>query len=297
MLPHDIALGPLVFNLYGLMVALGVVLGLLILKISAPLAGASFNDAFNLGFKLVIAGLVGSRLAFVATHFGSYIKRPAEILMYWQGGLMFQGGLLAGVLLALVLAASGRIRLLPMGDALAPGLALGQGIGRLGCLMAGCCYGRPAPRYLGLTFPRASQAPWGIPLYPTQAMESLALLILALFLVLYLKAHPAPGALTSQGPLRPPPPEPGPPPAKSSIEGLALSYYLIFSGLIRLFIEYFRGDDRGPRVFLGLRLTGLCAFLIATAGLGLYLYLRRPPGPRQRSRGQNRRPWLRRYHS
>ncbi|MDR2455581.1 MAG: prolipoprotein diacylglyceryl transferase [Deltaproteobacteria bacterium] len=297
MLPHDIALGPVVFNLYGLMVALGVSLGLLTLKISAPLAGESFTDAFNLGFKLVIAGLVGARLAYVATHFGSFIKRPAEILMYWQGGLMFQGGLLAGVLLALTLAASGRIRLLPMGDALAPALALGQGIGRLGCLMAGCCYGRPAPRFLGLTFPRASQAPWGIPLYPTQAMESLALLLLALFLVLSLKARPARPALIGPGPLTPPAPEPDAPPKKSRTEGLALSYYLVATGVIRLFIEYFRGDDRGPRVFLGLRLTGLCAFLIATAGLGLYLYLRRPPGPRQQSRGRTRRPWLRRFHS
>ena len=324
MFPHDLTLGPVVFNGYGLMVAIGVALGFLLIKFSAPPAGTTFTDAFNLGVGLVIAGLIGARAAYVLVHLGPFLKRPAEMLMYWQGGLMFQGGLMGGLALALYLAAKGRIRFLTMGDAFAPALALGQGVGRLGCLLAGCCYGRPSPRWLGITFPQASQAPWGVPLYPTQPMESAGLLILAFFLLLSLKRMPSAASMLSAFPQGFSPenssqtlPLPGsldsrsldsrslvsdslasgsqlpvsPNSAHQSYgpAGRVFALYLVWSGLIRLFLEYFRGDDRGSALFTGLRPTSLAALLIVTIGLGLRRYLKLPP------RGATSRRIPRRY--
>jgi phosphatidylglycerol:prolipoprotein diacylglycerol transferase len=272
MWPHDIIVGPVVFNGYGLMVAAGVVFGLYILKYSAPPAGTTFTEAFNLSLKLIIAGLLGARLAYVATHLSPFLRHPSEILMYWRGGLMFQGGLLGGVLLAVYLAAKGRFKLSVMGDALAPGLALGQGIGRLGCFLAGCCYGLPAPRWLGIAFPSSSQAPWGIPLYPTQLMEAAALVLLAAGLLASLKRRPASAPLPTSN--LSPDSSVKPPLAPS---GRILALYLFWSGLIRLIMEFFRGDDRGPAIFAHTRPTTLAALFISTIGLLLWLYLRRPP--------------------
>ena len=303
MWPHDIIIGPAVFNGYGLMMALGAALGLFSLKFSAPPAGTTFTEAFNLAFQLIIAGLAGARLAYVITHLRPFISHPAEILMYWRGGLMFQGGLLGGLFVAMILAAKGRIRLLVMGDALAPGLALGQGVGRLGCLLAGCCYGLPAPPWLGITFPSSSQAPWGTPLYPTQAMEAAALIILGAGLLSRLKKAPSsampanaatllpPASLPQASPaaLLPPAPSPeaSPAPNLACPPGRIMALYLIWSGLIRLLMEFFRGDDRGPRVLMNFRMTGLAALMILTAGLGLWLYLHRRPRSFRRHRFQS----------
>jgi phosphatidylglycerol:prolipoprotein diacylglycerol transferase len=293
MWPHELIIGPVAVNGYGLMVAAGVAAGIFFLKLTAPPAGAHPDQAMSLALVLVIAGLVGSRLAYVAAHLPTFIDRPASALMYWRGGLMFQGGLAGGFLLALILAARGRISLPVMGDAFAPALALGQGLGRLGCLLAGCCYGRVAsPRWLGLTFPQGSNAPWGVPLYPTQAIESIALLILAALLFRGLKRRPSlaaipleirpEGALEARpGQIRPDAARypSSPPPRPSGRPGRIFAHYLLWVGLIRLAMEFLRGDDRGPRLLFGARPTALVALMIVAAGAFSLFWPRRAGRP------------------
>jgi phosphatidylglycerol:prolipoprotein diacylglycerol transferase len=245
---QDIPIGPLVISGYGLALTSGVFLGLYILKYTAPRAGTSFKKAFDLSFWLIVAGITGSRLAYVIFHPVRFYLSPADILKYWQGGLMFQGGLLAGLAVIVILSLLGRLSLPVMADAIAPGLALGQAIGRLGCFAAGCCFGRLAPDYfpLTLTFPFGSLAPAGLPLYPTQLMESLGLFCLTGFLLWFLtKTRPA---------------------------GLVSALYLCLAGLLRLTVDYFRGDYRGPK-FLGLVPTSWTALFLAAAGLILGLWL------------------------
>jgi phosphatidylglycerol:prolipoprotein diacylglycerol transferase len=138
-----------------------------------------------------------------------------------------------------------------MGDALAPGLALGQAVGRLGCLLQGCCHGRTAPAWfpMALRFPDGAQAPAHVPLYPTQPAEAAALALLAVWLLAHLKKRPR----------RP---------------GRTLALYLALSGLTRLVMEFFRGDDRGR--LLGLPPTTLAAAAALAVGLWAWWRLGRP---------------------
>ncbi|MDR2386072.1 MAG: prolipoprotein diacylglyceryl transferase [Deltaproteobacteria bacterium] len=248
MWPHDLHLGPISLGGYGLALVAAVLGALFYLNRMAPRAGVCPKRAFDLAFWLIIAGLVGSRLAYVIFNPKNFLNSPLKAFKYWEGGLMFQGGLILGLLVVIVLAALGRFKFLLMADALAPALALGQAIGRLGCFVAGCCYGRLAPSHfpLALTFPPGSLAPAGIPLYPTQLAESLGLLAICFLLTKVLN---------------------GPRPA-----GLILALYLSLAGFLRFVVDLFRGDYRGPQV-LDLAPTSYAAAGLALLGLALTIFL------------------------
>jgi len=102
---------------------------------------------------------------------------PFFLFKIWEGGLVFYGGLIASVLVAIWFLKKYRISFWKYADFFAPALALGHAIGRQGCFLAGCCYGRPllVSAWFSVTFPTNinSLAPAGIPLYSTQLMESL----------------------------------------------------------------------------------------------------------------------------
>jgi phosphatidylglycerol:prolipoprotein diacylglycerol transferase len=255
--PHHLTLGPISISSYGLVVGLGALAGLILLRYTAPLAGTTKSQALELSFWLIVFGLIGSRTAYVLTHLSDFSGRKLDVLMYWRGGLMFHGGLLAGLLFTSILALKGQIRLLVMADAIFPSLALGQAIGRLGCLLAGCCFGLPAPSSfpLRLIFPSGSLAPSAIALYPTQLMESIGLFLTTALLLVLLKR-----------PQRP--------------QGLISALYLTLAGALRFYIDFYRGDFRGPRV-LGLPPTSWTAVLLFAAGcIALaFLFFRRKPSP------------------
>lgn len=258
MWPYDIELGPLAVNLYGILTAMGAVAGIWALRFSAPPSGLDVKFARDLAFWALLWGLAGSRAAYVVFHWGAFQGNPWRILDIWSGGLMFQGGV-AGGLASLVLALRGRrASFLAVGDALAPSLALGQAIGRAGCMFAGCCYGRAAPPGfpLAVVFPPGGGAPPGRALYPVQAMEGIGLLALAVVLFWLLKE-------------------------RCRKRGMVLVAYLAGAGLLRLVMElFFRGDFRG-RPFLGLPPTSWAAILMITCGLVIMavLFRRRRVAP------------------
>jgi phosphatidylglycerol:prolipoprotein diacylglycerol transferase len=233
---------------YGLALVAAVLTALYYLNRIAPRAGVESKKAFDLAFWLIVAGIIGSRVAYVIFNPRNFLSSPLNAFKYWEGGLMFQGGLILGLLVVIVLSALGRFKFLPMSDALAPALALGQAIGRLGCFVAGCCYGSLAPHDfpLSLTFPLGSLAPAGLPLYPTQLAESLGLFIICFLL--------------TKGLNRPRP------------AGLILALYLTLAGTLRFAVDIFRGDFRGPKL-LGLAPTTYAAAALALAGLVLTVYL------------------------
>jgi phosphatidylglycerol:prolipoprotein diacylglycerol transferase len=230
------------------MLILAVLSSLAFINWTAPRAGISPKKAFDLAFWLFVVGLLGSRAAYVITHIKYFSYQPLNSLKYWEGGLMFQGGLVAGLGLVMVLAALGRFHFLVMADAISPPLALGQAIGRVGCFLVGCCHGRLAPDWLPLTltFPHGSLAPPGFPLYPTQVMESVGLFLITL-LLMYLLGRTRPA-------------------------GLIFAVYLSLAGLLRFAIDFFRGDNRGPAAF-GLPPTSWAALAIFLSGLALSIFL------------------------
>jgi phosphatidylglycerol:prolipoprotein diacylglycerol transferase len=205
-----------------------------------------------LGFWLIVAGLLGARLFYVLFHLREFAAKPLKVFFYWQGGLMFQGAVLVAAATAFFLLKKRKQSFWPMADAVAPALALGQSIGRLGCYAAGCCFGRPAHHGpLTVVFPPGSAAPSGFPLYPTQLMEAFSLMAIAIFLGARLSKKPAPGRV--------------------------FALYALLAGGLRALLEQFRGDFRGAPIGGQAPTFWLALGLMAFGVWGLIRYSPRTP--------------------
>ncbi|MEX0975343.1 MAG: prolipoprotein diacylglyceryl transferase [Bacillota bacterium] len=138
--PILFSIGPVTLYTYGLMLGLGFAAGVYVSSRRAESRGYSSDSLFWLFILLLIGGVVGGRLMHVALNTWYYQDWRA-VLDTREGGLSIHGVLIGG---ALTVLAYSRIRKIPFGaltDIVAPGLALGQGIGRIGCFFSGCCYG------------------------------------------------------------------------------------------------------------------------------------------------------------
>ena len=251
--------GHIWINFYGLFVALGICSAILLFYHTAKFRQVNHNNLINFALIMIISGLLGTRLYYVVFHWTEFRDRSLlDMAAFWRGGLMFQGGPLLAILVSFFTLGRLGLKFWPTGDVIAPSLALGQGIGRVGCFFAGCCYGRATTidNPLAVVFPLSALAPPGIPLWPTQLMESAGLLALFAFLLLSLGK-----------------------PRFARRPGLVASFYLLGSGLLRFVVDRFRGDDRGELV-LSLVPTTLTSLLIVLLGLiVLIIVLRRGVGP------------------
>ncbi len=179
MYPVLFHVGSFAVHSYDALVILGMLAGLSLCYWRARRAGLGGGRVVAGGVGIILVSLAGSRLGNVLIDLGYYISNWREIFSVYGTG--FQGGLLAGVLAVFGLARYLRVSFWRLADLFAPGLVLGQAIGRVGCFLNGCCYGRPTDSFLGVYLPG-----WGTGWtyrYPTQLMHSAAnLLILAVLL-------------------------------------------------------------------------------------------------------------------
>jgi phosphatidylglycerol:prolipoprotein diacylglycerol transferase len=210
---------------YGLLLAAAYLLGLQFALMRARTRGLDPNKVMDLGIWIIVSALVGAKLLLLVVDRDKFGTDPAELLNLLRSGGVFYGGLIAAVGVALWYLWRHRMPVWTVTDVFAPGIALGHVIGRLGCLFAGCCFGKPANVPWAITFHNEFAAqnvgtPLGIPLHPTQLYEAGAeLLILVLLLVTEKKGRPYPGR-TFWG-------------------------YMFFYGISRFVIEFYRGDARG----------------------------------------------------
>lgn len=260
MFPEPLHLGPVSLSLYGLMAALGVLAALALFSYTAPRRGLAPGLARDFCFWVILAGLLGSRVFYVLFHWPEFAGDLPGIFAYWRGGLMFQGGLVAALLLSPLILRHYGLKFWPTADVMAPSLALGQAFGRLGCFAAGCCYGRPTENArLAVYFPPDSLAPSGLPLWPVQIFESAALFGLCLILLLAMKSR------------------------AGQPVGRVAALYLTGAGAIRLIMElFFRGDFRGEPLLANLPPTTLTALAALFLGLFLLLWRGRCASPASR---------------
>ncbi len=244
--PILLELGPITIHSYGFFIALAFLGGMFWTMHEARLKGLYSQYVPDLLFYLILGSIIGSRILYVLINPSYFLKNPLEILMFWKGGLVFLGGAIIAAILGYIFLKRRQQPIWPWLDALAPGLALGQAIGRLGCLSAGCCYGKSCDLPWALTFTSPnSLAPLHTPLHPTQVYHSLAGLV-TFIVLLFLKKY-----LTGSGRLM----------------GALLILYAIF----RFGIEFFRGDYRGDLGLLSI--TQLLA--IGMMLLGTYILVSR----------------------
>ncbi|MCF8042376.1 MAG: prolipoprotein diacylglyceryl transferase [Desulfarculaceae bacterium] len=237
--PILLRLGPLTIHTYGLMLALGVVLGLLVLRWNARRLGLDPDAVQSEALWLVLAGLAGARLAFFLLEPGPLWPGLKQFFFIWQGGLVFYGGVIAAGTVAWWRAHRRGWALPTLADLLAPSLALGQALGRVGCFFSGDSYGKPWDGPWAVVFRDPhSLAPKGVPLHPTQLYIASSLLVIF-------------GVLTWLVPRR-------------RFAGQIVLLYGLLHGVARVLIEPLRGDWRGETIVAGLTPTGLFALGLAT---------------------------------
>ncbi|RKY01181.1 MAG: prolipoprotein diacylglyceryl transferase, partial [Spirochaetes bacterium] len=157
----------LTIHTYGVLVALGFLIGITYSIRKGKKEGIESDKIFDLAFYLILSAIIGSRALYVLMNFKDYSKEPLRMLMIWEGGLVFYGGLILAVIVGFSYMKIKKMEFWKTTDVMAPGIALGHAIGRLGCFNAGCCYGKPSHVAWAVTFrDPQSLAPKGIPLHP-----------------------------------------------------------------------------------------------------------------------------------
>jgi phosphatidylglycerol:prolipoprotein diacylglycerol transferase len=243
---------------YGVLLAAAYLLGLQFALVRARRRGLDAQRVMDLGIWIIISALVGAKLLLLVVDFTRFTQDPRELLGLARSGGVFYGGLIAAVAVALLYLRRHRLPLWTTTDVFAPGIALGHVVGRLGCLMAGCCFGKPTSVPWAVTFrdPAAFAnvgTPLGMPLHPTQLYEAGAeALILALLLVFERRGRPFPGR--------------------------TFWSYLLLYGISRFIIEFYRGDSRGM-VFQALSTSQFVSVLLVPLSIVMLLVLSRRPDP------------------
>lgn len=159
--PTIVRFGPLSIHSYGLMIAIGFGLALVLMYRLAKKEGLPAGRLMDMAFWAALAGIIGSRLIYVVTRWDEFMvplftRGDLRIFKIWEGGLTFYGGLIGGIIVGLLLVRRWRIPLLPVMDIAGPAVALGQAVGRIGCFLAGCCWGKPSYLPWAISFPSKS---------------------------------------------------------------------------------------------------------------------------------------------
>lgn len=234
---------------YGVCVGLALFLGLLLGTVRARRDGLAGDTAWDLGLIAMVCAVVGARLEYVRTHPGSFLEDPARVFALRDGGLVFYGGFVFTLLGYALYARVKKQPFLALTDVMAPSLSFGHALGRLGCLSAGCCYGRETEGWWHITFPEGSLAPPNTPLIPTQVHEIIA--NLAIGTLLWFLPRRFVGQRTA----------------------LLFSLY----GVFRFVNEFFRNDDRGTFAGTGLTNGQATSVVMLLAAAAIVAWARRGP--------------------
>jgi phosphatidylglycerol:prolipoprotein diacylglycerol transferase len=257
MYPRLLELGPLTVYTYGVLLAAAYLLGLKLAMVRAKSRNLDQTRILDLGIYIIISALVGAKLLLLVTDFRTFTDNPRELLSLARSGGVFYGGLILAVTVALWYIRRIGLPLWTTCDVFAPGIALGHVVGRLGCLFAGCCYGKPTSVPWAITFTDPFAAtnvgtPLNVPLHPTQLYEAGAeALILLLLLGTERRGRPYPGR--------------------------TFWLYILLYSISRYVIEIYRGDPRGT---IGIFSTSqFISLLLAPLAIGMLFYLARRQAP------------------
>jgi phosphatidylglycerol:prolipoprotein diacylglycerol transferase len=237
---------------YGVLLAAAYLAALQLAVVRARRQGIDGTKIMDLGIYLIIAALVGAKAMLIAIDFRYFVSQPREILSLVRAGGVFYGGLIAALIVAIWLVRRYDLRLWTTADLFAPGIALGHVIGRFGCLLAGCCYGRPTSVPWAITFTNPAAAanvgtPLGVPLHPTQLYDAGAELLILIVLLLTERRG-------------------------RQFSGRTFWLYVLLYGISRFIIEFYRGDDRG--VILGVSTSQFVSLIAVPVAIAMLIRLR-----------------------
>jgi len=248
MYPELLKIGSISIKTYGFFVALGFIAGLEYIKKNSGKFGFDKNLVTDLSFYLLISGIIGARIFYVILDFHYYRNNLLDIFKVWQGGLVFYGGFIFSLVVGLIYCFKKNINIFKIFDLFAPGIFLGLSIGRLGCLCAGCCYGKETDLPWGIIFTNPEcLAPIGKKIHPTQIYESIFCFIN--FLILNKKNN------------------------KKLFDGTTFFTGVLLYSVYRFLIEFLRGDDRGSLI-LGMYPSMFISIIIIIVSIIFFIYVR-----------------------
>ena len=204
-------------------------------------AGLPRESVFDCLIAILLGGLAGGRLLFVIINWEYYSRHLVRSVMFFEGGLAFQGALAGAVLASLAVSRIKRLPFWGTSDLIAPYIPLGQAVGRIGCFLNGCCYGKAIECGVGVTFPGET-----VMRIPTQVYSSIFLLALFMFLIDIRK--------------------------KKNFDGYVFVMYIILYAVFRFFMDFFRGDGLSP--LFGFTLSQGISLGMAVFGAAMWVYLK-----------------------
>lgn len=211
------SIGPVTVHGYGLMIAIGVVAALLVGDKRATKRGMDGEIIYPMTVFAVILGFLAARILFIFTELEAFIADPMSFIT--GNGFVVFGGIIGGILTVVGYCKIKKVNAIDYLDLMAPSVAIAQGFGRIGCLLAGCCYGRETTSPIGIVFSHSQFAPNGVRLLPTQIIMSVGDFIIAALLLVYA--------------------------SKQRKKGQVACMYAILYSVGRFFVEFLRNDYRG----------------------------------------------------
>jgi len=254
MYPELFRIGNFPINTYGVLLATAFLVALLVAARLAARDGLPREKIYDLGLWMLLAAIIGSKLLLLWAE-PEYRANPLHLLSldFLRSGGVFYGGLIGAVLTGYLLVRRYQLPWWKTADAFAPGIALGQAIGRQGCFAAGCCWGKPTHLPWGVRFSVLGHQITGVPidadLHPTQLYESFAALLIFFFLLWLHK--------------------------RKRFSGQVILFYAVLYSITRFLIEFVRDDPRGDLAGLttltGLSTSQLISLIIGIGGLLLLI--------------------------
>ena len=209
------SIGPITIYGYGLMIAIGVLAAYFSATYRSKKYALDPDKVFYVTVWAVIGGFGGAKLLYLITQLPAILKDPS-LLKDARNGFVVYGGIIGGILAAWLYCKVAKLKFIKYFDLVMPSVALAQGFGRIGCFLAGCCYGKETNSAFSITFHDSGFAPNGVALIPTQIYSSILDFIHYGILLFILK--------------------------KQKKDGETAAAYLIFYSAGRFVLEFFRGD-------------------------------------------------------
>lgn len=210
-------IGKLTIHTYGVMIAIGIVLCVLLGAYRAKRLGMKSEPVLDIAILCVVCGFLGAKLFFVLISWKQFIQDPLSVL--GSSGFVVYGGIIIGVLSAMIYCKIKKLSFFQYFDLLAPSVSLAQACGRIGCFFAGCCYGKETGSVFGIVFPEGSFAPAGVKLIPTQLISSAGDFAIMAVLILFSR--------------------------RAKHTGDVGALYLLLYGIGRFLVEFLRTNEQG----------------------------------------------------
>lgn len=248
--PILVRLGSFNIYAYGVFIAVAFIAGFLLAAKRIREEGIPFERLVDLVFWMVVSAITGARLLFILVNFDFYRDHPLQVFRIWEGGLVFYGGFFLAAAVSIAFLAWRRLPVWKWTDLLSPSIAVGLFFGRIGCFLAGCCYGKETSLPWGVVFNDPnSLARLNFHLHPVQLYEAAG--SLAIFFYLNWKRK------------------------RKAFDGQIFSLFILCYAIVRFLIEFLRGDPRGFAFGGALSTSQGIGIFLAIASIFMLFYLKR----------------------